>query len=807
METLLQDIRYGLRMLRKSPGFTLVAVITLALGIGANTTIFSTVNAMLLRPFPFPQLDGIVDVWETLPKQDEQYLRPSPANFADWSEQTKSFDALAAGQGWDVNLNGEGISERVEAYRVTADFFPAFGMTPLVGRAIGTSDFQHGIAPVVVFSHGFWQRRLGADSGIVGRNLLLNGQKFTVVGVMGAEFDFPTGVDAWTPLQLGAAQKLDRGDHSLHVIGRLKTGVSLGLARADMQAIAARLAQQYPNTNAGHSVRVTGMVEDLTTGSRQFVSVLMGAAFFVLLLACANVANLQLARGTARRKEIALRSALGAGRWHIVRQLLVESVLVASMGGVAGLLVARWGLELSRRSIPPFVMQHVAGLKHLEVDPRVLAFTLALALLTGIMAGFAPALHISRPEVNEVLKESVRGGSYGPGRHRLRALLVVSEIALALVLLVGAGLMVKGFGNLANNEMGFDRSRVLSFHVALPESKYSDKDRIRTYYEVLAGKLQALPEVESAACVTSLPSGWSWTWEDYSAEGQTPPAPGEMRRAVFQSVTPGFFTTLRVPLRLGRLVSKQDGPDTLPVVVISEIMARRLWPGQDPLGKRLKLGRESELWRTIVGVVGDVKESAFDREASPTTYVPFAQAPRGSSALVVRTSGDPLALAASASAQVKSIDPDQPAYDVRTLEQLMTDDVSGVQFSARTMMVFGVVALLLAAAGIFAVMAYSVGQRTHEIGVRMALGARQGDVLRLVVGYATKMAFAGLVIGLGCAWVLTRAMSSILFGVVRMDATTFVLFTALLGLIALVAAYIPARWAAKIDPMVALRYE
>jgi len=809
MTGLIQDVRYGLRLLWRRPGFTAVAVITLALGIGANTTTFSTVNAMLLRPFPFPNLNRIVTVWETAPKQDDNHLSPAPANFREWSEQSTQIDQLAAVRGWDANLTGGSVAEHVEGSQVTANFFSLLGMRPQLGRYIGSADFQGGVAPVVVISHRFWQQHLGAAPGLVGRQLLLNGQKFIVIGITSADFDFPTGSKVWTPLDLNGTAKEDRENHYLTVFGRLKDGVSVSQAQANLETIAASLGKLYPKTNASHGVRVINTVEDLTFGSRQFVLMLMGAAVFVLLLACANVANLQLARASGRQREIALRAALGASRWHVGRQLLVESVLLALLGSGGALFLSSWWLNIVRRTIPPFIVEHIAGLKHLQIDSRVFLFTLLVAMITGIVAGLAPAWHFSRPNVNDTLKEGSRGGSPTASRGRFRTLLVVSEMALSLVLLVGAGLMVKGFRTLVTNDMGFDRGNVLTFHIVLPEAKYRDKDRIRGFYEQVLRNIQALPGVESAACVTSLPSGWTWNWVDFRAEGKPPASPADMPSVISQVVAPGFFPALRVPLRQGRLLSDQDGPNAPPVVVISETMARQNWPDQNPLGKHIQLGRPqaAQPFRTVVGVVGDVQPVPLDHDPAPTAYVPFAQQPESASAFVVRTSGNPLTFAGPVNAQLHATDADQPAYDIRSLEQVVSDGLSGIESSAQMMLTFAVCALILAAAGIFAVMAYSVTQRTHEIGVRVALGARRFDMLSLVVGGAMKMAAVGLGIGLVLALLLTRALSSVLFGVVQIDIVTFALLTSLLALVAALAAYIPARWAMRVDPMVALRHE
>jgi len=804
---LMQDLRYALRQLRKNPGFTAVAVITLALGIGANTTVFSTVNAMLLRPFPFPNLDRMVTIWETVPQYD--HLSPAPANFLDWSEQSTQFEELAAVRGFDANMTGANLAEHVEGSQVTADFFSLLGMPTQSGRYLGPADYRGGVAPVVVVSHGFWQQFLGSDPSLVGKQLLLNGQTFTVIGIAAADLDFPTGSKIWTPLDLTGTAKDDRDNHNLTVFGRLKNGVSIAQAQANLGTIAASVAQRFPKTSTGHGINVRSTVDDLTSDSRQFLLLLAGAAIFVLILACANVANLQLARGSGRQKEIALRAALGASHWQVARQLLVESVLLALLGSAGALLLSTWGNNLMTRSIPPFILEHIAGLQHLQIDSRVFLFTLLVAVATGVVAGVAPVWHFSRPNVNDTLKEGSRGGTSTAGRKRFRTLLVTCELALSLVLLVGAGLMVKGFRALITHDMGFDRSHVLTFHTVLGKEKYHDKDRIRGYYEQALRNIQALPGVESAACLTSVPSGWNWNWTPFTAEGAPPAAPGDQPSAISQIVTPEFFSALRVPLQQGRLLSDQDTSSAPPVAVISESMARQAWPGQNPLGKHIRIGKENAgaPFRTVVGIVGDVRPNAMDHDPSPTTYVPLAQQPESASAFVVRTSGDPLNFAALVSKQIISLDPAQPAYDLRSLDQVIFDGLSGIDLASQMMLVFAACALLLAAAGIFAVTAYSVTQRTHEIGVRVALGARRVDVLRLVVGGALKTATIGLGIGLTLAVLLTRAVSSALFGVVQFDLITTTLLTLALASVATLAAYIPARRAAKVDPMVALRYE
>jgi putative ABC transport system permease protein len=808
MSALLQDFKHGLRMLAKSPGVTLVAVLALALGIGANTSIFSVVNACLLHPFPFEHLDRMVAVWETAPKQNQDHLSSAPANFRDWREQSHSFQELAAGHGWEVNLTGTGPAERVDGYSVTPDFFALLGMRAQLGRTISSPDFEPGHTSVVVVSYGFWQQRLGGNAGVIGSRVRLNGQEYTVIGVMPSDFEYPMGVEVWGPLDLHLAEQADRAGHYLQVIGRLKPRVSISQAQADLQTIAGRLAQQFPETNAGHSVRLVNMVNDLLVGTRQYVLVLMGAAGFVLLLACANVANLQLAQGSARQKEIAVRIALGASRARIGRQLLIESVLQSLLGALVGVGLAYEDHQWRQASIPAFVVKYIPGIKHMNIDGSVLAFTAALAIAAGILAGLGFAWHASRTDLNETLKESSRGAGPSSSSHRLRSLLVVTEVALALVLLAGAGLMVNGFRHLANINPGYDRRNILTFEVALPESKYREPSRTRDFSDQLVERLGALPGVEAAAAVSTLPGKSSWTSTQYAVEGQPPPAPGELRVVNQEAVTPDVFRVLRIPVVKGRALTAQDGPDSPRVVVLNASLARRLWPGENPLGKRMHFGsgESAGSWSTVVGVVGDITPGPWDHEVQPVVYFPLSQVTSNSFCLAVRTLGDPNELVTAARAQVRALDPDQPVYDVRTLEKIIDDDLSGVRAGASMMTANALIALILAASGIFAVMAYSVSQRTHEIGVRMALGARQPDVLKMVVGQALKLAIAGLAIGVPAAVALSHGLASVLM-VAQPGLSVFVGLTLLLAFVSAFAAYIPARWATRIDPMVALRYE
>jgi putative ABC transport system permease protein len=808
LHSFLQDIRYALRTLRKNPGYALVAILALAVGIGANSTMFVSVNAMLLRPLPFRQLDRIVAIWTTVPARSEYHDSMTPADFRAFRDQSSAFEAVAAGHGWNANLTGSGLPERLEGFQVTGDFFRLLGMKPLLGRTIDESDQQAGNNRAVVLSYGVWKNRFASDKDIVGKKIVLNGTNMTVAGVMPRDFDYPLGTAIWGAIALTPAEQADRSNGYLRVIGRVKAGVSLQEAQVQMDTIAARLAREFPDSNAGHGARLVTLVRELNDSTRDFLMLLMAAAVFVLLLACANIANLQLARATSRYKELALRVALGASRGRLVRQMLLESQLLALMGGALGLLLAFWSTDLIRASLPPMIIQHIAGLQHLNVDGWVLAFTGGLAIAAGLISGILPALHGTwDARLHDLLKEGGRSSQSTSG-HKLRAALVVSEIALAVVLLIGSGLLVQGFRALLHVDQGFDPANILTFRVTLPQATYPQPQQRSAAYDAIAAKLAAMPGVDAAAAASSVPSGWNWNISYLTIEWMAPPAPGEARITISQNVGPDFLRVMRVPGLQGRFFSRSDGRDTQPVAVIGQAMAQRYWPAGDAVGRRIRLGQgDSEPWRTIVGVVGDVRVSSFDRSRQDFTYVPVSQVPPQSAYFVVRTSGEPTSIAAAVRTQVAAVDAGLPIYEIRTEQQVIGDNISGVQFSARMMIAFGMLSLLLAGAGIYAVMSYSVAQRTHEIGVRMALGARPGDVLAMVLGNTSRLLAIGIVIGLPLAFGASRVLSGTIMGVVQSDARLFVVIPILLAAVALLAGYLPARWATRVEPIEALRCE
>ena len=814
METLLKDLRYGFRMLAKKPAFTAVAVIALALGIGANTAIFSVVNTVLLKPLPFKDPDRLMMVWEENSKLGFPKDTPAPANFVDWKEQNQVFEDMAAIADQTFNLTGVGEPEKLEGQRVSASFFPMLGVEPVLGRSFLPEEDAAGAERVAIITDGLWQRRFGSDPSIIGKPLTLNGQPYTVVGVLPKNFRFPDPFQStmeenaiWVPIAFSSEEAGNRGGHYLLVYARSKPNVTVKQAQADMSTIAARLQQQYPDTNTSVGAVVTSLHEQVVGDIRPALLILLGAVAFVLLIACANVANLLLARAAARQKETAIRTALGATRSRLIGQFLTESVLLAGMGGVVGLLLAIIGMKLLVALMPASISQA----KDISIDAKVLGFTFLVSALTGVIFGLAPALHASRPDTNESLKEGGKGTA-GVARSRVRNLLVEAEVALALVLLICAGLLINSFLRLRNVDPGFNASGLLTMKVVLPRSKYPDAPKRTAFYNELLQRVESLPGVQSAGVITNLPLTFKGNSGGVAIEGRPEPAPDEIPIVITRTVSPDYFRTMNIPVLKGRQFSPQDSPDSERVVIVSETTARNFWPGEDALGKRIKLGgfNSDAPWLSVVGIVKDVRQFELDVDPKPQAYFPYTQmtysylAPRD---IVVRTAVDPLSLAAAVRNEVWSIDKDQPVSNITTMEQIMSDSVARQRFNMLLLAIFAAVALVLAAVGIYGVISYSVTQRTHEIGIRMALGATSGDVLRMVVGQGFKLVAVGVGTGLPTAFVLTRLMESLLFGVSATDPMTFAAISVTLVAVAMLASYIPARKATKVDPMVALRYE
>jgi putative ABC transport system permease protein len=803
-----QDLRYGVRMLWKNPGFTVVAVVALALGIGANSAIFSVVNTVLLRPLPYKDPERLVMVWEDRTAKGYPRDTPAPANYVDWRDQNKVFEGMAAIASHSLNLTGSGEPERIEGKRVSASFFPLLGVEPLFGRTFTPEEDQPGANRVVVLSHGLWQRRFGSDRGILGRQLTLNGESATVVGVMPQHFQFPTREDElWVPIAFTPQQAAARQSHYLQVIARMKPGVTLEQAQAEMSTIGARLQQQYPAQNTDLGVAVVPLHEQLVGDIRPALLVLLGAVGFVLLVACANVANLLLARAAVRQKEIALRVALGASRVRLVRQFLTESVLLAALGGFVGLLLSLWGVNLLKAFIP----ENISQAKDIAVDAKVLGFTLLVSLLTGLIFGLAPVSQASNFNLNETLKEGGRDSVAGRRGNRIRSLLVVAEVAVSLVLLIGAGLLINSFLRLRNVDPGFRADNLLTMRVVLPETKYPDQARRAAFYTELVRRVESLPGVQSAAVTNWIPLVKQGDSSGISIEGKPDPGPGQNPSAVTRVVSPHYFQTMGVELLQGRRLGEQDRADAPRVVVISETMARKFWPGEEALGKRVTMGGPANApvpWMEVVGVVRDVRQFELTAEPKPQMYVPYEQPVFfRPSHLVLKTNVEPAGLAAAVRKTVWEIDKDQPVSNVSTMEEVLSESISRQRFSMLLFGIFAAVALVLAAVGIYGVMSYSVAQRTHEIGIRMALGAQRGDVLKLAVGHGLKLVLVGVALGLGAAFALTRVMSSLLFGVSPTDPATLAIISLVLIGVALLASYVPARRATKVDPMVALRYE
>jgi putative ABC transport system permease protein len=812
METLLTDIRYGIRSLLKHPGFTGIAVITLALGIGANTAMFSVINAVLLRPLPYHEPAHLVTIWEESPERGMYQMPVSLANLRDWVDQNQTFEQISAYTFTNLNLTGTGEPARLLTVRSSANLFPLVGATPLMGRPFLPEEDKEGANRVVILGHALWQSRFGSDPGILGKSLTLNNQNYTVVGVMSANSQFPVGfgymgkvlndpIDLYVPLAATSGE-LSRGNYSFFAIGRLKPGVTIDHARADMTTIESRLEQQYPDSNTGIGISLVPTQEQIVKEIRPALLVLIGAVAFLLLIACANIANLLLARAASRQKEFAIRAAMGASRLRVVRLLLTESVMVSLAGGCLGLLLALWGTEALMALTP----DNIPRLNEVGVDARVFSFTLAVSFVTGLVFGLVPALHAAKPDLNETLKEGSRGSMGSAAGKRTRSVLVAVEVALSLVLLIGAGLMIKSFLRLQEMDLGFNPDQVLAVDLSLSRSRYPEDRQQAAFFQQALERVQALPGIQSAGATTGLPLTLSLSGSDFRIEGRPEPEAGKEMIIHTRSVSPGYFKTLGISLNKGRDFSDRDKSDAPQAAIINDHLARIYFPGEDPIGKRITFD-DGESWMSIVGIIGDVKQLGLDSSAKPEVYFPYLQVAARSMSLVVRTTSNPLSLAAAVKSQIQAIDKDLPINEAKTMQQLLAESTSGRRFNMLLLTIFAAVALVLAIVGIYGVMSYTVTQRTHEIGIRVAVGAQPRDVFRMVIGQGMMLAMIGVAFGLLGAFGLTRLMRTMLFGVEPTDPATFVSIAVLLIGVALVACYIPGRRATKVDPLVALRYE
>jgi len=809
MESILQDIRYGFRILLRKPAFTIVAVATLALGVGANTAIFSVVNAVLLRTLPYQEPERLVALWETSEqagREPNKRNEVAMGNFLDWRAQQSVFDEIAALTYSNVNLTGMADPERIQGAVVTTNLFEVLGVQPAAGRAFVPEEEKPESPRTVIVSHGLWQRRFGSDPDLVGKTLALNGNQVAVVGIMprGFEFQFPTTrqVEMWMPMRIAPANT-DRQSHYLYVVGRLKRNATLDQAQAGMNVLASQLQQQYPKTNSDRGANVVALHQQLVGNVQPYLRVLFAAVGFVLLIACANVASLLLARVAGRHKEVAIRMAIGATRWRLIRQLLTESILLSTMGGLAGLVLAYWETEVLVALTPP----DVPRLGEIGLHAPVFAWTLGISIITGVLFGLAPALGASKPDLNESLKEGGRSIA-GQGRSRLRNVLVVSEIALALVLLIGAGLMIRSFARLQQVSPGFEANNLLTMNISLPRQKYRDNKQVNSFFDQLLERVRSVPGVEAVGGIDPLPFSDSDGTTGFVVEGTPPLAVGDRPEVGERIVTADYFNTMRIPLLKGRAFSAGDREDAPRVVVINEALARRFWPDEDAIGKRLGFrSSDPQIWHEVVGIFGSVKHRSLDAEPKPELYFPYSQYPGNFMSLVVRTPSDPVSAIAAIRTQVLAQDPDQPVFDIKTMDQRLSKSVAVSRFIMLLLAVFAALATVLAAVGIYGLMAYTVSQRTHEIGVRMALGARATDVVKLVLRDGLKLVLSGVGLGVAGALALTRLMESLLFEVSATDTLTFIVITSILAGVAMAACFVPARRATRVDPMVALRYE
>ena len=805
IETAWRDVRFGVRALVHSPVFSIVTVLSLALGIGANTAIFSVVNGLLLRPLPYPESERIVDVWHTPPQQSFPGLDKfsvSPANYLDWKAQSSAFEQIAV-----YTYSGFSLSAGVDPLPligavVSSDFFSVLRTNPMQGRTFTPDEEGSGKDNVVVISHGLWQRAFGANPNIIGQSVIMNSRGFTVIGIMPQGFELPRQADLWVPLAWDEKERQVRSIHDYLVIARLKQNVSLKQAQAEMSTISARLEQQYPEENKGWGAVVIPLREDLVGDIRVALLVLFCAVGFVLLIACANVANLMLARAANRQKEIAVRIALGAGRARLVRQLLTESVLLAVSGGVLGLLLAVWGSKMLVQ------LGSLPNSDDIGIDTWTLGFTLLVSFAAGIIIGIVPAFQFTRANLSDSLKQGAGRTGGTPMKQHTRKALVISEVALSLVLLIGAGLMIRSFWKLQKVDPGFDTSNALTMSVALTPIRYSEPHQQLAFLDRAIEQISAVPGVVSVGATTTVPLAGGGSTQPFSIEGRPTGTVAEQPMAQTRYITPDYFRAIGIPLRQGRFFSDGDRDKSVPVVIISEAMARRFWPGENPIGKRLTPSFHVEQGaREIVGIVGDVKASGLDVDSAAMMYLPYKQSPRPFMSFVVRTASNPESLVQPVSKAIYSIDKEQALTDVQTMDQVLTSSLSGRRFNMTLLMTFAGVALVLAAVGVYGVMNYTVTLRKRELGIRMALGAGRMDVLRLVLGQGLKLTLIGVAAGLISAYALTRLMASLLYGVTATDYITFISISAVLIAVGVVASYVPARRATKVHPTIALRTE
>ncbi len=796
---MLQDLIYGFRWLSKHPGFTVLSVLTLAVGIGVNTAMFSVVHAVLLKPLPYPEADRIVWMTESGPEVSNRWV--SYPNFVDWRARNQAFESMSTFRGWFVNLTGSDRAENINSRMVTAGYFKVMRATPLLGRDFTDADDQPDAPPVTIISHAFWQQRFAGDPNVVGKQVILDDKGYTVIGVMPESFVHQGPPPLWLlmgPMNWKARDVRVGGS----VIARLKPGVTIDQARAEMNRISQQLFQEYPVHNAGaNSVTVVSLQDNITRNVGTALKILFGAVGLVLLIACANVANLLLARGASRRKEFAVRAALGASRWRIVRQLLMESLLLAITGGALGLVVASWTMSF----LAKVAHETVPRMSGVEIDGRVLAFNLGASLLTGILFGIAPALRFSKTDLQETLKDSSATTTDGRGK-RLRGALVVSEVAVSVALLVGAGLMVKSLMVLLKSDNGYDPNSVLTMQLKVSRSRYREREQLSSLLHRVLQTVQAQPGIEKATLSSNLPGASDGWQNDIAPEGHRSLDPGEQINVDWSIVSGDYFQTMKIPLLRGRTFTRDEDEQGRPVVIVDENLARRFWPNEDAVGKRLKY--DSPSWHEIVGVVPEVRPYGSEAKPLIRIYTPMGRSPQRNVTLSIRAKDlDPEMLTAAVTNAVREIDKDLPVTDVATFESILARESSPRRFNAVLFAIFAALALVLAATGVYGVLSYSVSQRTHEVGIRMALGAGRRDVLRLFMSQGMMLVLLGLVIGIAGAFALTRLMSSLLFGVSTTDLMTFVAVAVGLVVVGLFACYIPARRATKVDPLIALRYE